>query len=384
VDFNLSEEQEALQEMARDFLSERWPADRARELLDKRSAVVDEDVWNEIVEMGWLGVAASEEAGGIGGDVLTAAVLAQEAGRGVLPGPFQSSLVAAIAIDRSGDANFGAGLLPKLIAGETRVSVAVEEPGGLYGPDAVAAEAVAGAGDGEGSWLLSGTKILVPDADEAAVLLVAARTPEGLGLLSVPADAEGVTRNRMQRMDAQSCAEVVLEGVKVEPEALLGGAEGCEALLREVYEIWAVLMAADLLGGAEASLELSRSYAIERVQFGKPIGAFQAVSHRLSNTLVDVEIGRSLLYGACLAVDEKRDNAAPLVSAAKAWLSDTAVAAAETALQVLGGVGFTWEYDVHLHMRRARCNAALLGDADHHRDRVAAYMDESWVPLEKG
>jgi alkylation response protein AidB-like acyl-CoA dehydrogenase len=166
----------------------------------------------------------------------------------------------------------------------------------------------------------------------------------------------------------------------VEGNALLGGAARGEAVLREVYEIWTVLMAADLLGSAEASLELTRQYAIERVQFGKPIGSFQAVSHRLANELVDVEIGRSLLYGACLALDEKRDNAVALVSAAKAWLSDTAVSAAEAALQIHGGVGFTWEYDVHLHMRRSRCNAALLGDADYHRDRVATYMDESWVP----
>jgi len=376
VDFNLSEEQEALQEMARDFLSERWPAERARELLDARPARIDDEVWREIVEMGWLGVAASEESGGIGGDVMTAAVLCQEAGRGVMPGPFQSSLVAAIAIERSADKDLCSELLPKLIDGKTRVSVAIEEPGGLYGPAGVACEALA-AGEG---WLLTGNKFLVPDANEADILLVAAHTPDGLGLVRVRADAAGVAINRMDRMDAQSCAEVVFENAKAEAAALLGGADRGEALLREVYDIWTVLMAADLLGSAEASLELTRQYATERVQFGKPIGSFQAVSHRLADTLVDVEIGRSLLYGACLALDEARDNAAPLVSAAKAWLSDAAVAASETALQIHGGVGFTWEYDVHLHMRRARCNAALLGDANHHRDRVATYMDESWVP----
>ena len=375
MDFNLSEEQEALQEMARDFLSERWPADRARELLDARPALIDDEVWREIVEMGWLGVTASEEAGGIGGDVMTAAVLCQEAGRGVLPGPFQSSLVAAIAVERSDDKDLCSGLLPELIEGRTRVSVAIEESGGLYGPTAVATEAVA-AGEG---WLLSGSKILVPDANEADILLVAARTPDGLGLVRIAADAEGVTIQRMDRMDAQSCAEMVFANAKAEGGALLGGADRGEALLREVYDIWTVLMAADLLGSAEASLELTRQYASERVQFGRPIGTFQAVSHRLANTLVDVEIGRSLLYGACLALDERRDNAAPLVSAAKAWLSDTAVAAAETALQIHGGVGFTWEYDVHLHLRRSRCNAASLGDADYHRDRIATYMDESWL-----
>ncbi|UCE87347.1 MAG: acyl-CoA/acyl-ACP dehydrogenase [Deltaproteobacteria bacterium] len=378
MDFNLSEEQEALQETARDFLRERWPPDRTREALDRQPAVIDDAVWREIVEMGWLGVAASEAAGGIGGDVLTAAVLAQEAGRGVLPGPFESSLIAAIALERSGDDEACRGLLTDLIAGQTRVTLAIDEPGGLFGPDAVASEAVAGR-DG---WRLSGDKILVPDADGALLLLVAARTPDGPGLVRLRSDAEGVAIKPMSRMDAQACAEIVFENALVEGGARLGGARG-EALLREVYDIWTVLLAADLLGSAEASLELSTQYARERVQFGKPIGSFQAVSHRLANNLVDVEIGRSLLYGACLALDEKRENAAALVSAAKAWLSDTAVSAAESALQVHGGVGFTWEYDVHLHMRRARCNAALLGDADFHRDRVATYMDASWVPPAK-
>ncbi len=374
MDFDLSEEQHALQEMARDFLAERWPTERSRQLLDARPALIDDDVWREIVEMGWLGVAASEEAGGIGGDVTTAAVLCQEAGRGVLPGPFESSLVAAIALDRSRDEALCKNLLPELIAGSRRVSVGIEEPGGLYGPDAVSAEAREEAG----VWRVSGHKILVPEANEADRLLVAARTSQGPALWCVPAAAEGVTINRMDRMDAQSCGEVILEGAAAEG-GVLAGAERGEALLREVYDIWTVLLAADLLGSAEASLELTRLYACERVQFGKPIGTFQAVSHRLADTLVEVEIGRSLLFAACLALDEGRDNAAPLVSAAKAWLGDTAVAAAETAMQIHGGVGFTWEYDVHLHLRRARCNAAMQGDADHHRDRIADYMGESWV-----
>jgi alkylation response protein AidB-like acyl-CoA dehydrogenase len=379
VDFNLSEEQEALQQMARDFLAERWPMERTRQLLDQRFAIIDDDVWSEIVEMGWLGVAAAEEVGGIGGDVLTAAVLAEEAGRGVLPGPFQSSLISAIAVERSGDSDRIAKLLPALIGGSTRVTVAIEEPGGLYGPDAVRAEAVAGGG----GWRLSGTKILVPDAAAADVLLVAARTPDGLGLLQIAASAAGVTINRMNRMDSQASDEVVLDDVATDPDALLGGAARGHDTLREVYDIWTILTAADLLGSAEAALEMTRRYAIERVQFGRPIGTFQAVSHRLADRLVEVEIGRSLVYGACLALDERGENAPALVSAAKAWLSDAAISSVETALQIHGGVGFTWEYDVHLHMRRARCNAALLGDADHHRDRVADYMQDSWVPPTK-
>jgi len=218
VDFNLSEEQEALQEMARDFIRERWPADSAREALDKRPAAIGEDVWQEILEMGWLGVAAGEDVGGIGGDVLTAAVLSQEAGRGVLPGPFQSSLIAAIAVDRSGNDAIRSELVPRLIDGSLRATVAVEEPGGLYGPDSIAAEAKAGA-DG---WRLSGCKMLVPDADAAALLIVGARTPDGLGWVRVRSNAPGVEIRKMERMDAQACSEVIFENAAVEGDALLG------------------------------------------------------------------------------------------------------------------------------------------------------------------
>jgi len=363
VDFRLSEEQQALREVARDFLAARWPADRMRAALDAPPARVDDDVWKEIVEMGWLGVAAPEAQGGIGGGVVTAAVLAEEAGRGLLPGPLLSSLGAALAAESCGDAS----LLREILEGQRRVTLAVEEPGGSWGPDAGRSKAVSV----EGGWSLSGTKILVRDGLEADLLLVAARGPEGLALWKVPAAARGVECHRMRVMDGQSSAEVVLDGVRLAPDARLGDERG----LREGYEQATALCAADLLGSAEASLALATAYAKERVQFGRPIGSFQAVSHRLANDLVGLEIGRSLLYGACLALDEGRDHAPALVSAAKAWLNEAATAAVESAMQIHGGVGFSWEYDVHLHMRRVRCNVACHGDAEFHQDRVADHLD---------
>ncbi|MBW2314200.1 MAG: acyl-CoA dehydrogenase [Deltaproteobacteria bacterium] len=364
MDFRLSEEQEALREVARDFLAARWPADKMRAALDAQPALVDDDVWKEIVEMGWLGVAAPEASGGIGGGVVTAAVLAEEAGRGILPGPFLSSLTAALAAESCGDDV----LLGEIIEGRSRVALAVEEPGGSWGPDAVCLAAT----PCDEGWSLSGTKILVRDGQEADVLLVVARAPDGLALLKVPADVPGLARNRMLLMDGQSASELVLEDVRVGSDARLGGGEGG---LLEAYEKATVLCAADLLGSAQASLELATEYAKERVQFGRPIGSFQAVSHRLADDLMKLEIGRSLLYGASLALDDRRENASALVSAAKAWLNEAAIAAVESALQIHGGVGFTWEYDVHLHMRRVRCNVACHGDADFHRDRVASHMD---------
>jgi alkylation response protein AidB-like acyl-CoA dehydrogenase len=141
-----------------------------------------------------------------------------------------------------------------------------------------------------------------------------------------------------------------------------------------VYDIWTVLLAASLLGDAEAALAQTNEYAKQRVQFGRPIGSFQAVSHRLADVLVAIEIGRSLCYAACLHLDESRADAHVFVSAAKAWMSETAVDAAEAALQLHGGVGYTWELDVHLHLRRARANAVSLGDAAWHRERIARHL----------
>ncbi len=367
MDFELSEEQVALQDATRDFISHRWDVEHTRRAIDQPPVVVPDELWTEMADLGWIGIAADEDVGGSGGDILTACVLAEESGRGLLPGVFISVLAAAIAVDRGGSEELRSELLPAVFAGERRIVCAVEEPGGSWGPDAVSMEAIAE----NGAWVLRGTKILVPDADGAELFLVAARTPDGLGFVAVPAATPGVTVNPMRRLDAQSISEVVFDDVVVSPPALVGGPEQAESTLRATYDIWTTLLTADLLGSAEAALEMAATYATERIQFGRAIGSFQAVSHRLADLLADVEISRSLLYAACLSLDEDQPDAAALVSAAKAFVSDTAVDVAEAALHVHGGIGFTWELNVHLHLRRARAGAVTLGDADFHRDRVA-------------
>lgn len=366
MDFELSAEQVALAESARGLLASRWSTDTARTAIDLPPVALPDGLWREMADLGWVGIAAADDVGGSGADVMTACVLAIEAGRAVLPTALASVTAAVFALDRSGSAVREA-LLPEILAGGARAVCAVEEPGGSWGPDAVRAEA-GRAGDG---WELSGTKILVPDTEEAETLLVAARTPHGTGLVCVPADSHGVTITPMRRIDAQSIAEVVFERTPVRPESLLGGPDRCERILRETYDVWTVLVAADLVGVTEAVLRETTDYAKERVQFDRPIGSFQAVAHRLADMLVDCEIARSLLYAACLAIDEGRDNAPAMVSAAKAWAGDAAVAAAERAVKLHGGIGFTWELDLHLYLRRAHAAAASLGDSDSHRDRIA-------------
>jgi alkylation response protein AidB-like acyl-CoA dehydrogenase len=371
MDFELSEEQVALREAARDYFGHRWSPAQVRAALDRPPVHLPDALWREVAQLGWVGITVPTECGGSGGDVMTAGVLAEEAGRALFPSTMVSVLTAAAALDRSGDESRRS-LLTDVCEGTRRAVCAMEEPGGTWGPDAIAAHVA----ERTGSWLVHGTKILVPDADGANTFLVAAQTPAGPGLLEVPADARGVTCTPMLRIDAGSISEVVLDGVEVRPGALLGGAE---STLRSTYDVATVLAAADLLGVAEAALEATTQYAKERVQFDRPIGSFQAVGHRLADVLVDVEITRSLLYGACLALDERQPDAPALVSAVKASANDAAIRATESAVQLHGGIGFTWELDVHLYLRRARAGAVTFGDTPHHLDRIFRLREQARI-----
>lgn len=374
MDFELSEEQVALGEATRALLGQRWSADRARAAIDNPPVRLPEDLWAELAAAGWAGMMTAVDLGGSGADVTTTCVLAEEAGRALLPTTALSTLVAAVALECSGQERWGP-LVTELAEGRARAVCAVEEPDGSWGPASVATTAVA-----EGDELvISGTKILVPDTEGADWLLVAARAPGGLGLVVVPTDAEGVAIVPMRRLDALSIAEVTLDQVRVDSDALVGGAERAGAVLAEAYDLATTLCAADLLGVAEAVLDMTVEYAGQRVQFGRPIGSFQAVAHRLADRYVEVEIGRSLLYAACLALDEGSPDAPAHVSAAKAWIGEAAVETAETAVAVHGGIGFTWELDVHLYLRRAIAGAASFGDADHHRDRIADLLNRGFA-----
>ncbi|MBT4521691.1 MAG: acyl-CoA/acyl-ACP dehydrogenase [Halieaceae bacterium] len=371
MDFELSAEQVAMRDVARNMLGERWHPDKMREAIDKPPATIPTDLWAELSQMGWLGVNCDEILGGGGQDILTAAILVEEAGRALLPSTFSTNLASAWAIENSANQAHRDGLLTELVLGNKRVTLAIEENHGSWGPDTI--ELNATGNDRDDTLHLSGTKLLVPDGSTADLFLVAARHDENLCLVAVDADAQGVTVNAMKRLDGADIVELELNDVAVPASALLQWGGDGESLLREVYSVFTVLIAADLLGSAEVTLQMTSDYAKERVQFGQPIGSFQAVSHRLADILVQVEIGRSLLYGACLALTEQREERHALVAAAKSWLNETAIDATEAGVQLHGGIGYSWELDVHLHLRRARSNAATLGDSDFHRDQIANY-----------
>jgi len=375
VHFDLSAEQEAVRDAARRFIDERWSADAARAALDRPPATLPSALWAELAELGWIGIAIDEAHGGSGQEVLAAALIAIEAGRGLLPGPLLSALAAAMILERCAPCPVRERWLADLAAGRKRATVAIEEFGGCWGPDAVRAAA---AGDAHRGGTLAATKILVPDAEGADLLLVAARVHGRPRLLAFEPGARGLSLEPMQRMDGHALARLCLQDAPFDSGAILAESGTDTPLLEHGYDLWTVLLAADLLGTGEAALDMTTRYAGERVQFGRPIGTFQAVSHRLADVFVNLEIGRSLLYGACLALQEGRADAPALVSAAKAWLGDAAVHATEAAVQLHGGIGFTWELDAHLYLRRAWANAASLGDADHHRDRIGARLQHEF------
>lgn len=343
MDFELSSEQKALRDAARMFLADHWDPDRMRSFLDNPPAVMPLAMWDEIASMGWPGIAISERCGGGGADLVTAAIVAEEAGRALLPGPLHQSIAAGLLCEE-----MGCDHLAREIADGRVLVLATDEPD--VRPSTL---------DGN---RLYAEKIFVPDVEIADAFLVVS----GSSVVVVPRDSEGVTITSMQRLDGLSRSRVVFEGVDVAEGPYVDVAEA----IAKAQLVLTFLSAADLLGVLCRLLEMTSDYARTRIQFGRPIGTFQAVSHPLANMAVDAEIGRSLVYGAGLALDTNGEKA--LVSAAKVWLSEAAVKAGETAIQLHGGIGYTWELDVHLYLRRARCEAVSMGTTRHHLNFIAA------------
>ncbi|MBT4493361.1 MAG: acyl-CoA/acyl-ACP dehydrogenase [Gammaproteobacteria bacterium] len=369
MDFQLSDDQLAIQDAVAKFFQEEWNSDIRRDALDDGPVKISDEIWQQIVEMGWIGIAVSEEHGGSGLELLTAAMLAEEGGQVLFPSKLCTAFTTAFALDQcqSGDT---AALLTDHMTGQQFVSLAVDEANGTFGPENNATAATL-AGDGG---TISGEKILVPDAECADCFLVAVRLNDSGALVKVAADAPGLTITAMQRIDGQSISSLQLADVPFSSDDILGGTDDADQVLLRTYEFWTTLISADLLGVTTKALEMTNEYAKVRQQFNKPIGSFQAVSHRLADVKVAEEVGRSLLYGACLALQENPDQCFPQVSAAKAWLSDAAAEATEAALQLHGGIGYTWELDVHLLLRQARSHAVYLGDAAYHRKRIGNFI----------
>ncbi len=363
MDFGLNDDQETLQRYARDFLEKECPSTFVRAQMDSETAH-DAAFYKKMAGLGWMAIAIPEEFGGQGqgNDYVDLAVLVEEMGRAVVPGAFFATvcLAAPVILDAGTDAQKTA-LLPGIADGSRTATVAYTEESGRVDVDGIQMPG----NDG----VLNGTKTFVPDAHVADTLIVAARTSAGVGLFVVASDAPGVSIKQLSTMDmTRRWCSVSFDNVKAEP--LGSGGDEWPALERALQKATA-LVAAECVGGSQKVLDMSVEYAKVRMQFGRPIGSFQAVKHRCADMLVDVEMGRSAMYYAAWASSEDDAELPLAASVAKAWCGEAFTRVAANGIQVHGGIGFTWEHDMHLYFKRAKVNELLFGDTTYHREIVA-------------
>ena len=374
MDIGFSEEQELLRDTARKFLEGQCPTKFVREMMATEAAVTPA-FWGKLAENGWLGIAYPEEDGGSGLGLTDLVVLMEEVGRAAMPGPFPATvLLGGAAIAEAGSPDQRREWLPRIAAGEAKATLAVTEPN----PRWDAAGITAAAREERGGVALAGTKMFVPDAHLADVLVVAARSrdgstmEDGVSLFLVPKDAAALDIRLLPSVDeTRKVCEVRLDNVTVPASALLGELhQGWPALAR-VIDRAAVALSAEMCGAAQRVLDMTVEYAKLRVAFGKPIGTYQGVKHKCADMLVEIENAKSLTYYAAWALDEGDAEAAMAVSMAKAAASDAGRKVCAAGIQLHGGIGMTWEHDLQLYLKRAKADEVAFGDATWHRERIA-------------
>jgi alkylation response protein AidB-like acyl-CoA dehydrogenase len=362
VYFDLTDEQQAIKATAREFLAARYRSERIRELLDSERGFEQAD-WEEMAGLGWPGLALPEEWGGQGLGIVDLAALFEELGYALVPSPLLSTTVAGLALARCGSDEQRERWLTPLAAGELRGTPALWDAAFAAAPGSYSMPARQ---EGE-EIVLDGEKVLVPDAASADFFLVA--TEDGRRHI-VERGAAGVSVVAEPSLDpTRRLYTVRFDGVRVASADTLPAEE---ADYREVFFRVCVALAAESTGVAQRATDMAVSYAKDREQFGRPIGAYQAVSHRCAQMLLETENSRSAVYGAAWAAGADPESLPRAASMAKAYASDAGWRVPHASIQVHGGIGFTWEHDLHFFLKRGRANAALFGDAKWHRERVAA------------
>jgi alkylation response protein AidB-like acyl-CoA dehydrogenase len=376
MDFGFNADQEMLRATARKFFENECTSEFVRARMAEDGGFTEE-FWTKLAEQGWLGLVYPEQYGGAGLGFVDLTVLMEEMGRAVMPGPFFSTLLlGGLTILEAGSDGQKKEWLTKIAEGQARVSLAWTEPSARWD----AAGVTTTAAPSGGGFTLSGTKLFVPDAHVAHALVVVARTrdagEDGISLFVVPTNAKGVSITLLPTMDqTRKLCEVKLDHVAVPASALLGAKDGGWLALARVVQRATVALCAEMCGGAQKVLDMTTEYAKIRIAFGKPIGSYQGVKHKAADMLVEVENAKSLTYYAAWAVDENVPEAALAASMAKAYASDAFRKVAGAGIQLHGGIGFTWEHDLHLYFKRAKSSEFTFGDATYHRERVAQLIN---------
>jgi alkylation response protein AidB-like acyl-CoA dehydrogenase len=372
LSYVLTDEQRQLQEMVRDLLTERATSERVREVMLAEAPGYDDALWQELAAYGLLGLTIPEADGGAGATFAELAIVLEEAGRRLAPLPLLSSAVLGTEAVLGGATDAQrAELLPGVAAGTTRLALAHLDVAG----DLRAAPGVVASRDGD-RWRLDGTAAYVIDGASATHLVVAGRTDDGLELFVVAGEVPGVARKPVEVLDlTRPLATIEFADVEVaETDRLAGGAP--MAALHRALTAGVVAIAVEQVGGIAHTLEACTAYAGDRLQFGRAIGSFQAIKHRLADMLVELESARSAaVHAARVLAAGERDELAIAAPLAKSYCSEVYERSAADGIQIFGGIGFTWEHDQHLYLKRAKSTKLLLGDPKHHRALLGELLE---------
>jgi alkylation response protein AidB-like acyl-CoA dehydrogenase len=369
VDLELSDDQELFRETTARFIEARCPLPVVRRLADEPSAH-DPAVTRDAGELGWFALFVPEEFGGgsvSGSPLQDAVIIAEERGRFVQPGPFVATNVAAFAIARDGTRDQQEAYLPGMASAELTASWAISDRSGLPVPGAVRTTAR------DGGYVLDGTAGLVAEGGAAAVFLVTAADTDGAGVTQflVPADTAGVTIVPLDGLDlTRRFVDVRFDGVALGADAVLGTAGGASESVEHQLDVAIALTLAESVGAMRRLVEITVDYAKARTAFGRPIGSFQALKHLLADASFWAEVSTAGAWAAAQAVAEGRPTASEIASIAKAYAGDAGTEVAQVCLQAHGGIGFTWEHDLHFYLRRLAADRVLYGDPAWHRERI--------------
>ncbi len=374
MDFALSEQQEMLKKSAIDFLTKECTKKLVREM-EQDEKGYSPDLWQKMADLGWIGLVFPEQYGGGGLSFLELATLLEEMGKALVPGPFIYTVVGGLAILKWGTEAQKKELLPRIAEGKAIVALAIAESSATYEASGIKAKAIAEGKD----FVINGTKLFVTYGHIADCLIVAARTTAsrdkkaGLTVFIVDAKSSGISRNLLQTFTGDKKCEVVFKNVRVPKANILGKLDKGWEVVEGIIDLGAFLLCPWMTGGTQQALDMAVAYAKERVQFGRPIGSFQALQTKMANTLVDVAGARDFGYYVAWKLSEgmpcQKD-----ISVAKAWISEAYRKACVEGIQIHGGIGITQDHDMQLYYRRAKAAEIAFGDADYHLERLSHHM----------
>ena len=372
MDFDFNDEQKMLQKGARDFLEKECPKSLVRQMAaDERGN--PPELWHKMAQLGWLGLIFPEKYGGGGGNIIDMVALEEEMGRACLPGAFFSTvLLGGLFILNNGNEEQKQDLLPKVARGEVILTLALTEPSGSYYATAVETKAVSV----KDEYIISGTKLYIPDAHIADYIICIARTQkgtkpeEGITAFMVDRKSAGITCTLLKTIAGDKLCEVIFDKVRVPKKNIVGKLDQAWVPLEKTLQQVRIARCAEMVGGAQKVLEMSADHAKQRIVFDRPLGSFPVIQHYIANMVMDIDGSRFLTYEAAWRFSEGL-SCAKEIAMAKAWTSEAYRKVTANGQQIYGGIGFTVESDMHLYFRRAKAGEVTLGDGNFEREMLA-------------